>query len=134
LSLVPDSSIAIAGLMPDEAAELADRAILSAIAEGADVPALFGLEVANVLLVSVRRQRIAPEADAAGLTDLSAIEIRAQAAPSISTLHEISDLARRQRLTAHDAAYLELARRLGATLDVPLAAAARAENVAVFGG
>ena len=105
--------------------------------EGADVPALFGLEVANVLLVSMRRQRIAPEAVAAGLTDLSAIDIRAEAAPSISTLREISDLAARHRLTAYDAAYLELARRLGATLatlDVPLATAARAESVAVFGG
>lgn len=137
MSLVLDSSIAIAWLMPDEAAETADRAILRTMDEGADVPALFGLEVANVLLVSMRRQRIAPEAVAAGLTDLSAIEIRAEAAPSISTLREISDLAARHRLTAYDAAYLELARRLGATLatlDVPLATAARAESVAVFGG
>ena len=137
MTLVLDSSIAIAWLMPDEAAETADLAIRRAIDEGAVVPALFGLEVANVLLVSMRRQRIALEAVAAGLTDLSAIEIRAEAAPTITTLREISDLAARHRLTAHDAAYLELARRLGATLatlDVSLATAARAERVAVFAG
>ncbi|HJW78510.1 MAG TPA: type II toxin-antitoxin system VapC family toxin [Beijerinckiaceae bacterium] len=45
-------------------------------------------------------------------------------------------LARRHRLTVYDAAYLELAQREGvplATLDGPLAAAARADGVPVLG-
>jgi predicted nucleic acid-binding protein len=47
----------------------------------------------------------------------------------------ITDLARSERLTAYDAAYLELALRLGlplATLDRDLAVAARRRGVTVL--
>jgi predicted nucleic acid-binding protein len=49
---------------------------------------------------------------------------------------QVMGLARRHRLTVYDAAYLELALREGvalATLDGPLAAAAKAEGVPVLG-
>jgi predicted nucleic acid-binding protein len=52
-------------------------------------------------------------------------------------LHETMSLAREHRLTAHDAAYLELAMRLRlplATGDRGLRAAARRAGVALLGG
>ena len=48
---------------------------------------------------------------------------------------QLLSLARRHRLTVYDAAYLELAQRKGttlATLDQPLARAARAEHVTLL--
>jgi predicted nucleic acid-binding protein len=135
LRLVIDSSIAISWLMPDEDAGAADRAMAEAMAEGADVPALFGFEVANVLVVNARRKRLSPDALASSLADLSCIDIRSEPAPAPDVLRAISGLAAQHGLTVYDAAYLELARRLGAplaTLDGRLREAAAAEKLSLF--
>lgn len=135
MSLVLDSSVAISWLMPDEQAASADRAISAAIIGGADVPAFFAFEVANVLLVNVRRKRLPPGAVTAGLGDLGAIDIRFEPAPAPQVLRAIAELAAQHGLNVYDAAYLELALRLRvplATLDRPLRSAAAAENVPLF--
>jgi predicted nucleic acid-binding protein len=96
------------------------------------VPALWWFEVRNGLLVNERRRRIT-ESDTARF--LAAIADMATVDRSPNEMVILS-LARRHRLTVHDAAYLELALREGielATLDVPLAEAARREGIAVVG-
>jgi predicted nucleic acid-binding protein len=67
------------------------------------------------------------------LRDISRLAITIDASPNEA---EVLTLARRHRLTVYDAAYLELAGREAlqlATLDEELAAAARAEQVALVG-
>lgn len=56
---VPDCSLAMAWVFPDEATEATNR-LLDALTDGrAFVPALWPVEVADVLLVATRRRRIA---------------------------------------------------------------------------
>ena len=67
------------------------------------------------------------------LRELERIAVAVDAAPLED---QVLALARQHRLTVYDAAYLELALRQDlpiATLDMPLAAAARAEGVALIG-
>ena len=58
-TFVPDCSITMAWVFPDEATEATGR-LLDALTDGrAFVRALWSIEVANVLLVATRRGRIA---------------------------------------------------------------------------
>ena len=94
------------------------------------------LEVANVLAVAERCRRITP-ADTAEFIDLLEtlmIDLDNETAPR--AFNRILDLARSQRLTTYDAAYLELSMRLGvplATKDGALSAAATRLGVTVLG-
>jgi predicted nucleic acid-binding protein len=135
VTLILDSSVVIAWLMPDEQAAEADLAVTEAMLDGADVPALFGFEVANAMMMNVRRKRIGLDAALASLADLGTLDIRPEIAPTPEQLQRIATLAANHRLSAYDAAYLELARRLVgrlATLDGDLKTAAKAENVPLF--
>ncbi len=76
MSLVLDSSAALAWIYADETTE-AVRRIFEIVAEdGALVPALWRLEVANSLTVAVRRSRIDIEFRNAALADLALLDIR----------------------------------------------------------
>jgi predicted nucleic acid-binding protein len=75
---------------------------------------LWWFEVRNALITGERRQRLDQAATAEFLRRLSNLPIAVDHAPDDSML---LDLARRYRLSVYDAAYLELAVRLG----VPLA-------------
>jgi predicted nucleic acid-binding protein len=100
--------------------------------EDALVPALWWFEVRNVLIVGERRRRIT-EADTATF-------LETLAGMAIVTDHSVGEarilrLARHHGLTVYDAAYLELASRRSsplATLDTDLAAAAKAQAVALL--
>lgn len=119
--------------MPDEHQAAADQAMAQVSRDGADVPSLFLLEVANVLTVNARRGRIA--SPLTFLIDLIDLELRQDASASNDTLGQAVVLAERHGLTVYDAVYLELARRLRcplATLDIQLARAATAAGVALF--
>jgi len=86
-------------------------------AEAASVPAIWHLEIANVLALSERRQRITPADSAEFIALLETLEIVIDEETASRAFGRVLDLAREERLTAYDAAYLELAMRLG----VPLA-------------
>ena len=96
------------------------------------MPAIWPLEVANVLLVSERRGRVS-RVDVARFAELLlGMPIRVHAAPETFAFEEALPLARDTRLSVYDASYLELAGRLGlplATLDTALARAARTVGV-----
>lgn len=83
----------------------------------------------NIFIVNERRGRIDSEKTARSLSLLADLPIHHDQSPDSDMLIQ---LARKHRLTAYDAAYLELAVREAAplmTLDDALARAAQAEGV-----
>ena len=133
-TFVLDCSLAMAWVFPDEATEATNR-LLDALTDGrAFVPALWPVEVANVLLVATRRRRIA-ETDWSGiLRSLDALPIRIDPASTSRIWDEVLEVAHAHHLSVYDAMYLELAIRMQlplATLDGALAAAGRAAGLDV---
>jgi predicted nucleic acid-binding protein len=130
--LVLDASITASWHFEDERSEQAE-AVLNALArDAALVPAHWWFEIRNALLMGERRGRASQQQTVLFLARLAILPIELAELPGqIAVLN----LARRHGLTFYDAAYLELAQRERialATLDEGLAAAARAEGVALF--
>jgi predicted nucleic acid-binding protein len=136
VSLVLDTSATLAWIYDEETTE-AIRALFDRVAdEGAMVPALWRLEVANSLTVAMRRHRIDAEFRRAALADLALLDISTDQHTDGQAWSETLHLADRYRLTVYDAAYLELAQRREvplATLDQDLRAAAQAAGTALLG-
>ena len=131
-AFVLDASVTFAWCFVDEASAAADRLLDRVQREGAYVPALWPVEVANVLLVSERRGRIDPTSSMRFIDLLARLPISIDDETTGRALGDTLDLARERKLTVYDAAYLELARRRGlplATRDTALRAAARATRV-----
>ena len=133
---VLDCSVAVAWLLEDERVPAAD-ALLDRFDGGgqAVVPSFWRLELGNVLAGAERRNRIGATGIARCLGILARLPNVADAQTDERALREILALARREHLTTYDAAYLELAMRLGlplATLDRRLARAARRAGVDVL--
>jgi len=115
--LVIDASVALAWCFSDERTEAAARLLDRLATEAASVPAIWHLEIANVLALSERRRRITPADSAEFIELLETLEIVIDEETPSRALGRVLDLAREEQLTAYHAAYLELAMRLG----VPLA-------------
>jgi predicted nucleic acid-binding protein len=100
----------------DEADEYADS-VLDMLASAETVaPSIWALEVANVLLVGERRNRL-KEADSARFIELlRELDITADNETADHALREILSIGRVQGLSSYDAAYLELAMRHGLAL------------------
>jgi predicted nucleic acid-binding protein len=136
VSLVLDSSAALAWIYGDETTEPIRRLFDLVADEGAVVPALWRLEVANSLTVAVRRGRIDSSFRRAALGDLEVLDITTDQRTDSSAWSETLNLADRFRLTVYDAAYLELAQRRGlplAPLDDELGTAAAALGLRLLG-
>ncbi len=136
MNWVMDCSIAAALGLPDELSSKAERFLEALMAEGeAWVPPLWWYEISNVLVTAKQRKRLT-QARVLNLADLYAsLPIRTDAAPSSSVAGAIVQLAIDCEISSYDAAYLELACRLGAglaTLDEDLERAARKSGVALF--
>ncbi len=133
MAFVLDASAAIPWCFKDEETEqtrtLQDRLIRG---EPVVVPEHWQIELSNVLLMGVRRGRVA-EADVRSFwVQLAALDILIAQHAIGAVFNAVAPLATLHRLTAYDAAYLELALRRGlplATLDSDLATAAWAEGV-----
>jgi predicted nucleic acid-binding protein len=100
------------------------------------VPASWPLEIANGLVMAERRGRINPAESASFVAMIEELPIVADEATGPRAMHETMSLAREHRLTAYDAAYLELAMRLGlplATDDRGLRVAAGRTGVTLLG-
>jgi predicted nucleic acid-binding protein len=135
--LVLDASAVLAWCFEDEGGAEADALIEHVAADGAAVPVLWPLEIANGLVSGERRGRIKPAESAAFVAMIEELPIVADPTTGARALHETISLAREHRLTAYDAAYLELAMRLSlplATGERGLRAAARRVGVDLLGG
>ena len=136
MSFVLDASVALSWLLVDS--KPTDRAYAAQVLESlkrpeiqAQVPVTWGLEVANVLARAEAMNRISE----AFLEMLSQAPIVNDTATFSHSLTDTLQLARRYRLSAYDASYLELALRAGlslATLDEGLGKAARKTGVKRF--
>lgn len=133
MPFVVDASVTLAWCFEDEATPETE-AILDLLAEEtAVVPALWELEVANVLLLGERRGRLTEAQSARFMALLQQLPILVDAANADMT--NVLGTGRRHMLTAYDAAYLVLAQREGlplATLDARLREAAEAVGVEVL--
>jgi predicted nucleic acid-binding protein len=100
------------------------------------VPVTWGLEVANVIAKAEAKGLVTEARSGAFLEMLEGAEIEVDAATFAHALSDTLQLARRYKLSAYDASYLELALRSGmplATLDEDLQKAARKAGVKKFG-
>lgn len=132
MRIVLDASVAIAWVASDESSASADDLHEKVLLQGAVVPGLWFVEVANVLLKKVRKKQMPLDDATLGLARLCDMRIVRDTEPEQETTSRTFELAHRHRLTAYDAAYLELAVRRNlplATLDAELRAAALAESV-----
>ena len=96
------------------------------------MPNLWHLEVGNVLIQAEKRGRITSTQIAARLELLGSLPITTDTETASRAFREVITLARSQKLTTYDAAYLELAIRQGvplATQDKTLIRAAHAVQV-----
>ena len=130
---VVDCSATAAWVLADEDSNSADIALDEVVEHGALAPALWWVEIRNVLLRSERLGRISQDDAESALASLAELRIRLDHAPRGA---EVLRLARAHDLTAYDAVYLELAlreERSLATLDRALARAAAAAGVETIG-
>ena len=119
----------------DEATAYTDAVRDSLVTQQAVVPTLWSLEVANVLVMGERRKRSTEGQADRWLRLLSALPIAIDSEAPFLAFDSILGLARHHRLTAYDAAYIELAVRRSlpiATLDDDLKKAALALGVAMY--
>lgn len=96
------------------------------------MPAHWPLEVINGLLMAVRRGRISEEKALRFVCDLDSLPITIDSESNLSACSGVMSLAQQHRLTAYDAAYLEVALRSGlplASLDGELRTAAAAAAI-----
>ena len=134
-TLVIDCSVTMAWYFKDEATPYTNAVRAMLATERAAVPALWPLEVANVLLMGERRKRSTQAQATRWLRLLSALPIAVDTQTPALAFDPILNLARSHNLTAYDAAYLELAIRLGLPLaarDDVLEKAAAAVGVTLF--
>jgi len=134
--LILDSSATLAWIYGDEITEAIRRVFDAIVDNGALVPTLWRLEVANSLTMAVRRRRIDSDFRRAALADLALLDITTDQQTDSYAWTDTLNLADRFQLTVYDAAYLELAQRRVlplATLDQDLRNAAMAIGVEVLG-
>ncbi len=101
----------------------------------ARVPATWGLEVANVIARAEAKGLVTEARSGVFLEMLEGVAIEVDMATFSHALSHTLQLARRYKLSAYDASYLELALRLGiplATLDEDLQKAAKKAGVKKF--
>jgi predicted nucleic acid-binding protein len=111
LTFVLDASVAAAWFFPDEISDYSDGIMANLQTTGALVPAIWPLEMTNVMLVGERNGRLTEAQTAYLLQFLCEMPIRVDDALVISRLFSVLNLARQHRLSIYDASYLELAMR-----------------------
>ena len=134
-AFVLDASVTLSWYFEDEVSAVSDELLDRLDAETAAVPIIWHLEVANLIALSERGGRVPASRSAEFITQLQNLPIMVDDELAARVFTYILDLARSQRLSAYDAAYLELAMRLGVPLaskDSDLCAAAERLGVAVI--
>jgi predicted nucleic acid-binding protein len=136
LSIVLDPSLALSWYFEDERTPAADAVLDRVVEEGAIVPVLWRLEIANGLQMAIRRKRIDIRFREEAIANLARLPIAIDSETNDHSWISILHLSDRFRLTVYDAAYLELAQRRSlplATLDRDLRSAARRSGADVIG-
>ena len=135
MPLVVDASVALAWCFADEENDLASRALEVAATQGMLVPSIWLYEIANVLFLGVRRDRLGPGDLPQVIGLFERLQITAVDLALDDLVGEVASLALEHDLSVYDASYLFLARRERspiATADRRLLAAAEAAGCVVF--
>jgi predicted nucleic acid-binding protein len=111
-SFIVDASVGFAWVYQGQATPETDR-LLNDVAAGATVvvPALWFLEMSNVLLVAQRRHRLTAGQRKAAMEKLTAMQLTVDEEGSRNAFGKTSELAEQYGLSIYDATYLELALR-----------------------
>lgn len=135
--VVVDASTTLAWCFPDETSDYADQVLVALEGKTMLVPGVWGLEIANAVLVGERRKRLnQPEIKQFTML-LESLILAQDTRPVANNIRDVLPLARTYGLSAYDAAYLELSIRNNAplaTLDAKLRSAAKSAGIAVFEG
>lgn len=133
MPFVLDASVTMSWAFQDEATAYTTAVFARLQTDRAEVPTVWPLEVANVLVLGERRRRISPPDVARFVQTLRSLPIDIENQRGLTlAFGPVLDLARAHGLSAYDASYLELADRRGlplATQDTRLQAAAVAIGV-----
>jgi predicted nucleic acid-binding protein len=115
--LVLDASIALSWFLPGELTDK-NQEVRKLIESGAraSVPSIWALEVVNALLIAERRKRISQADSAAAWAALQKLPLETDEETARQAGSNTLALARQQKLSIYDAAYLELAMRKAAPL------------------
>jgi predicted nucleic acid-binding protein len=135
-TFILDCSVAMAWLFKDEATSQTAKLLDRLDTETVLVPALWFLEVTNVLALAERNKRITSAASAAFITELSKLDIEVDLESTERAFDHLLPLCRTHQLTSYDVVYLDLAVRRQvplATLDEPLRKAAKKLGVKLLG-
>ena len=130
-ALVCDCSVSAPWCLEDETSAAADEVMSLAVGAEILVPPIWAAEMANVFWAAERRGRITAADSDAALAALGRLPIRVDPGTP-GWAQRLLVVARSRKLSAYDAAYLELAMRQGiplATLDRQLSKAAQAAGV-----
>lgn len=125
---VLDASVTMAWCFPDETTPFTEAVLERLRTDGAQAPAIWPLEIVNVLLVGERRGRLTAAQSARFISLLSQLPISVAERRPLQELDSVLALGRTYRLAAYDAAYLDLAMTQAlplATTDNRLAEAAQ---------
>jgi predicted nucleic acid-binding protein len=132
---VVDNSIVMTWCFQDEAVRYADAVLESLTKAVAVVPAIWPLEVINVLLEAESRQRLNEADSVRFITLLSQLPIVVDRSWPERLMKDLLAIGRAHNLSIYDTAYLELAMRQGlslATLDQKLLAAAKQIEISIL--
>ena len=138
MSFVLDNSVTMRWFFGDgKTQELAYAGkVLDAMKKAnAHVPVTWGLEMANVIARAEAKGWVTEARSGAFLEMLEGVDIEVDTATFQHAMSDTLQLARRYKLSAYDASYLELALRQGiplATLDEDLQKAAKKSGVKKF--
>lgn len=132
---VLDCSVTMGWCFEDESSRYPDRVLDALKSARAIVPAIWSLEVANVLLVGERKKRLTEAGSSRFVALLQELPIALREDTVPRGLEAVLRLARGAGISAYDAAYLELAMREGvalATQDVSMKDAAKKLGIPLF--
>ena len=136
MSLVLDPSLALGWYFEDERTQAADDVLDQVVETGAVVPTLWRLEIVNGFQMAIRRKRIDAAYRDKALAELAALPISIDPDTDAYAWTTVLQLADKFRLTAYDAAYLELAQRRNlplATVDRQLLSACQSLGLNTLG-
>lgn len=134
MPFVLDNSVVTGWYLPEQATAYGAAIANRLESDKALVPALWQLELANVLKTACTRGKLRLDTARQILDALATLPIEIDAGPAPGQ-RQLFELAMRHKLSSYDAAYLELAMRHGlplATQDLQLKEAAIAAGVDVL--
>jgi predicted nucleic acid-binding protein len=134
---VIDNSVVMSWCFNDETSKYTDAVLGYLEKATAYVPAIWPLEVSNVLLVAERRKRLSQADSSHFISLLFELPIIVEQESPERMFSEILALAREYKLSSYDASYLDLTMRKGlplATVDKNIITAAKRCRVDILSG